>query len=372
MLFFPSVPWRSAATHFARCWAPLTLALGMSWVATTALAQSSAGAEEAIKKAIQSAQFDRALKLVQLERKNAPQVVQWQFMEGVIQAQQGQVDKAIETFKKITQTHPEQSEAYNNLGVLYASKGQLETSKTFLEKALQTHPSYAAAHRNLSDVHSQLAKQNYAKALQVDPKVKMNAPQLTLLGSLGSDKRPASQGVTVAASAPAAPKPAPTPTPPPTGAPSTAPSAVTPPALAPAAVTATAPAVMPPSVAKAPNTTEPPPQAELAEIQNAVKAWAKAWSDKDMTRYYAAYASQFKPANGASRAQWESDRRIRIVSKKTISVELRDVKVTTKGDTAMVRFQQIYSSDNLKGSSRKTLDMVRQGQNWLIVRESVN
>lgn len=129
---------------------------------------------------------------------------------------------------------------------------------------------------------------------------------------------------------------------------------------------------MPPSVAKAPNPTEPPPQAELAEIQNAVKAWAKAWSDKDMTRYYAAYASEFTPANGASRAQWESDRRIRIVSKKTISVELRDVKVTTKGDTAMVRFQQIYSSDNLKGTSRKTLDMVRQGQNWLIVRESVN
>ena len=48
------------------------------------------------------------------------------------------------------------------------------------------------------------------------------------------------------------------------------------------------------------------------------------------------------------------------------------MKVTAKGDTALVRFQQIYSSDNLKGTSRKTLDMVRQGQNWLIVRESVN
>jgi hypothetical protein len=48
------------------------------------------------------------------------------------------------------------------------------------------------------------------------------------------------------------------------------------------------------------------------------------------------------------------------------------MKVTATGHTATVRFKQIYSSDNLKGTSRKTLDMVRQGQKWLIVRESVN
>ena len=48
------------------------------------------------------------------------------------------------------------------------------------------------------------------------------------------------------------------------------------------------------------------------------------------------------------------------------------MKVSFKGDTASARFQQLYTSDNLKGSSRKTLEMVRQGNRWLIVRESVN
>jgi ketosteroid isomerase-like protein len=257
----------------------------------------------------------------------------------------------------------------------------------------------------LSDVHSQLAKQSYAKALQVDPKVKVTAPQLTLLGSLGSDKRPPPKGVTVAARTPAAATPAPTASSRALTQPQAVPasstpapkvalpaSAATPTTLAEAktapkpaapqptptpntvtpAVTAAVTAALPAVVDKTQNPAATPEKQDPIEIQNAVQAWAKAWSDKDMKRYYAAYASQFTPANGATRAQWESDRRIRIVSKKTIAVELRDMKVTAKGHTATVRFKQIYSSDNLKGTSRKTLDMVRQGQKWLIVRESVN
>lgn len=381
----------------------------IGWTSAT-LAQSPTAAEEAIKKAIQGGQLDQARQLVQKERKNAPQAVQWRFMEGVIQAQQGQIDKAIDTFKKITETHPEQSEAYNNLGVLYASKGQLETSKAFLEKALQTHPSYAAAHRNLSDIHSQLAKQSYAKALQVDPKAKASAPQLTLLGSMGKEQRGQPSGQSMASlTRPADVTPgqatsqAPTPAPATTAlatsaAPSAKASANVP---VPAPIPATAPtasasaaraapmapakpsppvAVPPPAAAPATPTTPPPGaspaadarQADRAAIEKALQDWAKAWSDKDMARYYAAYANNFTPANRASRAQWESDRRIRIVSKKSISVEVRDLQISFTGETASARFQQLYTSDNLKGSSRKTLDMVRQGNRWLIVRESVN
>jgi hypothetical protein len=56
------------------------------------------------------------------------------------------------------------------------------------------------------------------------------------------------------------------------------------------------------------------------DVRNAVLAWAKAWSQKDMTRYLGAYASSFTP-DKMSRPKWESDRRARIVSKKTISVQ---------------------------------------------------
>lgn len=400
-------PRRLALLRHARCLATLTLSVGLLGWASAALAQSPAAAEEAIKKAIQGGQLDRARQLVQKERKNAPQAVQWRFMEGVIQAQQGQIDKAIDTFKQITQTHPEQSEAYNNLGVLYASKGQLEASKAFLEKALQTHPSYAAAHRNLSDVQSQLAKQSYAKALQVDPKAKVSAPQLTLLGSMGSELRsqPPAQNV-ASLTRPQAPAPGQAASPAPTAATSASaptasaasatataakasasapvPAAASPTASASAARAVPAvPAKPSPAVAAAPPAATPASapaarpqaddrQADRAAIEKAVQDWAKAWSDKDMARYYAAYASNFTPANRATRAQWESDRRIRIVSKKSISVEAREIQISFNGDTASARFRQLYNSDNLKNNSRKTLEMVRQGNRWLIVRESVN
>ena len=399
-----------ALLRHARCLATLALSVGMIGATSAAWAQTPAAAEEAIKKALQTGQLAQARQLVQKERQNAPQAVQWRFMEGVIQAQQGQIDTAIETFTQITQTHPEHSEAFNNLGVLYASKGELETSKTYLEKALQTHPSYAAAHRNLSDVHSQLAKQSYAKALQVDPKAKASAPQLTLLGSMGGQPRgqqPPAQNVASltrpatpaagqasgqapAATSNAASASAPTVAATPAAAAvnvakatSSAPAAASTatasvpgaPSMAPAKPSANV-AVATPAAAPAASSTAKPAadarQADRAAIEKSVRDWAKAWSNKDMPRYYAAYANNFIPANRASRSQWESDRRIRIVSKKSISVEVREMKVSFTGETASVRFQQLYTSDNLKGSSRKTLEMVRQGNRWLIVRESVN
>jgi len=383
MLFSPFEPRCLAVWPYGRRLAALTLSLGLIGWASASSSQTAAAAEEAIKKAIQGGQLKQALQLVQKQRQNAPEAVQWRFMEGVIQAQQGQIDKAIETFKQITQTHPEQSEAYNNLGVLLASKGELEASKNFLEKALQTHPSYAAAHRNLSDVHSQLAKQSYAKALQIDPKAKTSAPQLTLLGSMGNQQRvqPPAQNM-ASLSRPAAPALPAAPAAPPTIAAASAPATTTV-AKATSSATAAAPAKPSPTVAAAPPAAAPaaPPadktaadahQADRAAVEKAVRDWAQAWSNKDLPRYYAAYASNFTPAKRASRAQWESDRRIRIVSKKSISVEVREMKVSFKGDTASARFQQLYTSDNLKGSSRKTLEMVRQGNRWLIVRESVN
>jgi tetratricopeptide (TPR) repeat protein len=214
MSFFESLRWQAAPKSFFQQMASGLTMCVFAALCSLAVAQSTPNAQESIKKALQAGQLDLAAKLVQQERERSPKDVQMRFMEGVIQAQQGQTDKAIDTFKNIIQSHPELSEAYNNLGVLYAAKGRLEESRNYLEKALQTHPSYAAAHRNLSDVLSQLAKQSYAKALQVDPKVKNTPPQLTLLGSIGPEKRnqPPSTSVTVkippATTVAAAPTPA--------------------------------------------------------------------------------------------------------------------------------------------------------------------
>jgi len=376
-------------------WA-LQVALGLAGAMT---AQAALSPQDSIKQAIQAGQLDQALKLVQQERQASPKDVQLRFLEGVIQAQQGQTDKAIETFKKLTESNPDLSEAYNNLGVLYASKGKLEESRANLEKALLTHPSYAAAHRNLSDIQSQLAKQTYAKALQVDSKVKNNTPQLTLLGSMDPSKRAPAQALapaTPVAAAPAAPPmaptapqtPAPAPAPAtdatkvaavaPVVAPQSATAAAAPASTKPIAAAAVTPAPAAPAVAapkpepKKEDAQQKQAKADSTDIRNAVLAWAKAWSQKDMNRYLGAYASSFTPPDKMSRAKWESDRRTRIVSKKTISVDVNNFKVEATGNKATARFQQIYESDNFKGNSHKTLELVKQGDHWLITRETVN
>ena len=424
MSFFEFLQWRTAPLSVRQrvaVWGHIALWAGCC---QTGMAQTAAPAQEAIKKALQSGQLDQAAKLVQQERERAPKDVQMRFMEGVIQAQQGQTEKAIETFRQITQSQPELSEAYNNLGVLYAAKGRLEESKTYLEKALQTHPSYAAAHRNLSDVHSQLAKQNYAKALQVEPKLKQSPPQLTLLGSIAQDKRfqpPSTASTAIAANQPPASSLTPSvPTAP--SAPAMAAAAASAPvanakplSVPPAAVgTAAAPvrpavvAAATPPTAQTPKPAAPPAAApaksagnlaaatagpapsasaapaaaakpadnagkdDQAAVKSAVTAWARAWSQKDMPKYLAAYAESFTPAEKMSRAKWESDRRARIVSKKTIAVGIHQLQITLHGNKATVKFQQIYESDNFKGNSRKVLEMHKQGHQWLIVRETVN
>lgn len=372
----------------------VVLALQLAWGLSFALAvQAAPTAQDSIKQAIQSGQLDQALKLLQQERLNAPKDVQLRFMEGVIQAQQGQTDKAIETFKKLTESNPDLSEAYNNLGVLYASKGKLEESRANLEKALQTHPSYAAAHRNLSDVQSQLAKQTYARALQVDGKVKNNAPQLTLLGSIDQSKRPP---VVAQANVPTAAPTAPATSTPSNNEPSkpgsvvaatqpapVAPAQINTPAVPPATPV---PAAVKPAAAPTAAALTPPPKpepkkddaqqkqakADQADIRNAITAWAKAWSQKDMTRYLSAYGSSFTPPDKMSRAKWENDRRVRIVSKKTISVDVNNLKIEVNGSKATAHFQQVYESDNFKGNSHKTLEMLKQGDRWLITRETVN
>jgi murein L,D-transpeptidase YafK len=113
-----------------------------------------------------------------------------------------------------------------------------------------------------------------------------------------------------------------------------------------------------------------PTAANVAEVEAAVHAWAKAWAAKDMANYLAAYSPNFQTPGKQSRKAWEAERRARIVGKRSISVNLADLTITTQNDRATARFRQHYRADTLNVSSRKTLQLeLRKGQ-WLIVSET--
>lgn len=88
-----------------------------------------------------------------------------------------------------------------------------------------------------------------------------------------------------------------------------------------------------------------------------------------MKGYIGAYRDDFSPS-GQSRRAWEEERRARIVGRGAISVKIEAPQITVNGNTATVRFRQLYESGSLNFNTRKTLVLDRQGGKWLIRQES--
>jgi len=295
-----------------------------------------------------------------------PRDPQMRFLKGVLQTEAGRTADAIVTFTKLTEDYPELPEPYNNLAVLYAGQSQFDKARAALEMAIRTNPSYATAHENLGDVYAKLASQAYSKALQLDATNTGVQPKLALIRELFSPAGKAGAKPSAAAApAPVAATKAPAP-------PAVVAKAPAPAAPAPAA--APAPVATKATVTPAPAAVAPAPAAPAAgtskEVESAVQAWAAAWSAKDMNGYLGAYGKEFDPPGKQSRKGWEEERRARIVGKAHISVKLSDLSVSVNGSRATAKFRQAYSADSLNVSSRKTLELVKSGDRWVIVRES--
>ena len=110
---------------------------------------------------------------------------------------------------------------------------------------------------------------------------------------------------------------------------------------------------------------------ESKEVQAAVRAWASAWSARNVKESLAAYGKDFNPPGAMSRAAWEGERRQRISSKSKISVKLDNLTVSVNGNKASAKFRQDYKANGLETSSRKSLDLVKSGERWVIVKESI-
>ncbi|WP_225984521.1 YybH family protein [Noviherbaspirillum aerium] len=357
-----------------------------------ALSAAPALADDAadINKLMRAGQYGEALSKVDASLSRTPRDAQLRFLKGVILAEQNKSAEAIAIFAKLTDDHPTLPEPYNNLAVLYAASGQYDKARSALDAAIRTNPTYATAYENLGDVHAKLASQAYDKALQLDSGNSGAKSKLTLMRSLVSvngvagNVKPSSippkpQEQIIAS----APKPAPAPAPSPAPAPAPSPAPV--PAAKPAdQVPATKPA--PPKQESAKQETpkqesakqeakpaaKPAPEnnGERDDVIEAVRDWAKAWSAQDVKGYLNAYGSDFQAPNGLARKAWEEERRSRIVGKGRISVKIESPQVSVNGNTATVKFRQVYLSDQLTANTRKTLVLTKQGGKWKIKQEN--
>jgi tetratricopeptide (TPR) repeat protein len=363
----PSI--RSFTSSFTPSFAPLTMLrlLPATFALTAALFAVSVHANDIdeVNQLLKAGKQAQALTKVEQSLTAKPRDPQLRFLKGVIQTELGKPQDAIGTFTKLTEEYPELPEPYNNLAVLHASAGQFDKARAALEMAIRTNPSYSTAHENLGDIYANLASQAYSKALQLGGSSATLQPKLTLIRELFT---PGSKGVNPNAAKPIATTPPPA-TPVPVPAPVPAPTVTAP--------VATTPAVKPTvPVAVAPTPTPTTPALPVAvvsadkDIEQAVRAWAVAWSSKDMNSYLGAYAKNFATPKNLARKDWEEERRERIMGKSRISVKVTDVVTKSNGNTATVKFRQDYAADALTTSSRKTLELNKVGDRWLIAKET--
>jgi tetratricopeptide (TPR) repeat protein len=295
---------------------------GLVGCACAAAAAASPGVEQA-QALMNRGQFEQALEQLDRHIAAAPRDAEARFTRGLVLVRLNRNDDAARTFTELTRDFPQLPEPYNNLAVIYAQQGEYDKARAALEEALAMHPSYAVAHENLGDIYAALSAASYNRALNLDPANGGLRAKLNLVNQLD---RLADGGA--ATSAPAA------------------------------------------AAAPAPTAVAAPAASDPAAIEQAVRAWAAAWSAQDADAYLAFYADDFAPEGGLSRADWESQRRERIARPRQIRVGVGKLRVAPQGaGRAQVTFEQDYRSDTLSNQSTKVLDLAQSGGQWRIRRE---
>jgi len=328
-----------------------------------------------INKLFKQGQHEQALERINTYLAGKPKDAQARFLKGLILTERGKTNDAIRTFSELTEDYPELPEPYNNLAVLYAGQGQYDKARVALEMAIRTHPSYATAHENLGDIYARMASQAYDRALQLDRSNTSTQTKLAMIKDLfttgvaggGKSGKTTHAGAAASAAKPQSPgESAP-------GTPSAASGVTLAATPAPGKTVATAPSITPARSTSADTgqkAPEKPAPFNSNDVLKVIHEWAAAWSSKNVKRYLAFYAEDFKTPGGENRNDWEAQRRERIGKPKSIHVSINDPQVKQIDDShASVSFRQSYRASHLKASSSKTLVLVRSGGNWLIQEE---
>ena len=290
---------------------------------------------------------DQGQQAAALERINAylaanPKDPQAMFMKGIILVESGKRDDAIKTFTDLTSKYPNLPEPYNNLAVLYADAGEYDKAKKALETAIKTHPSYATAHENLGDIYARMASEAYDKALQLDNGNSRAQSKLSLIKDLFGTGNKMVAKVDAAKTTKTGTMP-----------------------IRPADKKVEPAKTVEPAKAPVDTTAD-----DERSVNDAVSNWANAWSNQDVNKYLASYANNFKTPKGESRKAWEQQRRERISTPKSISVELLNQNVTiVDNNNSKVRFKQSYKGAGNAIRTDKTLLLKKENGNWLIEQE---
>lgn len=120
-----------------------------------------------------------------------------------------------------------------------------------------------------------------------------------------------------------------------------------------------------------PETKVEVPTETETEIKRRLYSWTVAWELQDIDAYLKYYSLQFQADDGSSYLSWREQRKERISKPEWIKIRLSDVAITKfDGSSATLEFEQRYSAPGYSDVSKKKLNMMREEDEWRIVREA--
>lgn len=111
------------------------------------------------------------------------------------------------------------------------------------------------------------------------------------------------------------------------------------------------------------------PDAKQLEIDQTIKMWITALSNKNLEVYFNSYGADFISADGNSRQQWERKRKNEIANATNLAFKVSHLTIKPNGNSALAMFTQTTLTDENQDSMTKILDLENKNGRWLIVRE---
>ncbi|MCK4621934.1 MAG: protein kinase [Desulfuromonadales bacterium] len=283
----------------------------------------------------------------------------------------GDISGAEKTFLALIENYSFYPQPYNNLAAVYAFQGNLENSRTFLEKALATDDAYVTVYRNLGTVYSEMARDSYGRALQLEGDRQNVALRMFMDDEMQQIVSAAQRPPAVKLEQPETPVVAASENVSAFKEPETLQRGEAQPAAEPVvAIDPGAEKTISKEDAAAELVLEVVLEPQPESAGDFLLRWAAAWSAQDVESYLSFYADEFTPAADGSREDWAAQRRRRLVRPKKIEVSLEDFSLVRQADGLLqIEVTQSYRSDRYADRTRKLFDLQLAENNWGIIRE---
>ena len=104
------------------------------------------------------------------------------------------------------------------------------------------------------------------------------------------------------------------------------------------------------------------------ELLDFVEKWRASWSGKDIETYMSCYSNTFH-SGGLGKKGWRQKKNYLNKKYNFIQVNIDNIVVERSDERATISFFQTYRSDLYQTSGTKTLELIREGDKWVIEKE---